>query len=253
MPEFKTGGTAKVSAIGNAALVAVATAESIASNIRDAIIEHRLAPGAKLTEAQLCEVFDVKRGTVRQALSLLAGERLVDLEPNRGAFVASPSVQEVHEVFEMRRIIERAVVERVASGHGTRRLKSISATIGRERKAFESRDFSAWIRLSGEFHTELAQLTGNGVLCECLSGLVARSTLISALYESLGKSSCSYEDHEAILAALDAGDATLAAELMARHLQEVELKMLERPVRGAVDLHEVFAKPQKPGERDKSA
>src|ERR1700734_1273632 len=88
--------------------------EAIAERIRDAIIEHRLAPGAKLTEAQLCEVFDVKRGTVRQALSLLAGERLVDLEPNRGAFVASPSVQEVHEVFEMRRIIERAVVERVA-------------------------------------------------------------------------------------------------------------------------------------------
>ena len=85
----------------------------------------------------------------RQALAQLAGERLVDLEPNRGAFVASPSVQEVHEVFEMRRIIEMAVVERICSGHGTRRLKSISATIGRERSAFESHDFSSWIRLLG--------------------------------------------------------------------------------------------------------
>src|ERR1700754_2719501 len=185
-----------------------ANAESIAENIRAAILEHRLAPGAKLTEAQLCEVFAVKRGTVRQALAQLSNERLVDLEPNRGAFVASPSLQEVHEVFEMRRIIELAVVERIAKGHGMRRLKSISATIGRERRAFESHDFSSWIRLSGEFHTELAALTGNTVLCECLSGLVARSTLISALYESLGKSACSFEDHEDILAALDTGDAT---------------------------------------------
>jgi DNA-binding GntR family transcriptional regulator len=225
-----------------------AHSESIAENIRAAILEHRLAPGAKLTEAQLCEVFAVKRGTVRQALAQLAGERLVDLEPNRGAFVASPSLQEVHEVFEMRRIIELAVVERIAQGHGMRRLKSISATIGRERRAFESRDFSAWIRLSGEFHTELASLTGNTVLCECLSGLVARSTLISALYESLGKSSCSFEDHEHILAALDAGDAAKAAELMAQHLRDVELKMLERPARGAVDLKEVFARP---AEREK--
>jgi DNA-binding GntR family transcriptional regulator len=225
-----------------------AHSESIAENIRAAILEHRLAPGAKLTEAQLCEVFAVKRGTVRQALAQLAGERLVDLEPNRGAFVASPSLQEVHEVFEMRRIIELAVVERIAQGHGVRRLKSISATIGRERRAFESRDFSAWIRLSGEFHTELASLTGNTVLCECLSGLVARSTLISALYESLGKSSCSFEDHEHILAALDAGDAAKAAELMAQHLRDVELKMLERPARGAVDLKEVFARP---AEREK--
>ena len=211
--------------------------EAIAERIRAAILEHRLAPGAKLTEAQLCEVFGVKRGPIRQALSLLATDRLVDLEPNRGAFVASPSLQEVHEVFEMRRIIEMAVVERIAQGHGMRRLKSISATIGKERRAFESHDFSSWIRLSGEFHTELAALTGNTVLCECLSGLVARSTLISALYESLGKSSCSFEDHEDILAALDAGDAAKAGDLMAQHLRDVELKMLERPARGAVDVN----------------
>jgi DNA-binding GntR family transcriptional regulator len=81
------------------------------------------------------------------------------------------------------------------------------------------------------------------VLCECLSGLVARSTLISALYESLGKSSCSFEDHEDILAALDAGDAAKAGDLMAQHLRDVELKMLERPARGAVDLKEVFTRP----------
>ena len=214
--------------------------EAIAERIRAAILEHRLAPGAKLTEAQLCEVFDVKRGPIRQALAQLATDRLVDLEPNRGAFVASPSLQEVHEVFEMRRIIELAVVEKICSGHGMRRLKSIGSMIGRERKAFETRDFSSWIRLSGEFHTELAQLTGNTVLCDCLNGLVARSTLISALYESLGRSPCSFEDHEAILAALDAGDAKAAAALMSRHLQSVELKMLERPARGAADLHEVF-------------
>jgi len=217
--------------------------EAIAERIRAAILEHRLAPGAKLTEAQLCEVFGVKRGPIRQALALLSTDHLVDLEPNRGAFVASPSLQEVHEVFEMRRIIELAVVDRIAQGHGLRRLKSISATIGKERRAFESHDFSSWIRLSGEFHTELAALTGNTVLCECLSGLVARSTLISALYESLGKSSCSFEDHEAILAALDAGDAAKAGVLMAQHLRDVELKMLERPARGAVDLKEVFMKP----------
>lgn len=59
-----------------------ASAESIAERIRTAILEHRLAPGTKLTEAQLCEVFGVKRGAIRQALALLATDRLVDLEPN---------------------------------------------------------------------------------------------------------------------------------------------------------------------------
>ena len=132
------------------------------------------------------------------------------------------------------------MVEKICAGPGTRRLKSIGGMIGRERKAFEMRDFPAWIRLSGEFHTELATLTGNTVLCDCLNGLVARSTLISALYESLGRSPCSFEDHEAILAALDAGDAPGAAALMSHHLQSVELKMLDRPANAGADLHEIF-------------
>lgn len=220
-----------------------ATPAAIAERIRDAILEHRLEPGAKLTEAQLCEVFGVKRGTVRQALSLLATEHLVDLEPNRGAFVASPSLQEVHEVFEMRRIIEGAVIERVCrdqGGQGVAHLKAIEKMIERERKAFEQRDFRSWIRLSGEFHTALATLTGNRVLCNCLAGLVARSTLISALYESLGRSPCSFDEHAEIVEAINAGDTGRALELMARHLKSVELKMLDRPARGAADLREVF-------------
>lgn len=220
-----------------------ASAESIAERIRTAILEHRLAPGTKLTEVQLCEVFGVKRGAIRQALALLATDRLVDLEPNRGAFVASPTLQDVHEVFEMRRIVELAVMERLATGPGAKRLKGVAAMIDKERHAFERRDFPAWIRLSGEFHTALAALTGNTVLRDCLGGLVARSTLMSALYESHGRSPCSFDDHAQILAALEAGDATRAAQLMAHHLQHVELKMLDRPAQGAVDLREVFGDP----------
>ncbi|AGK47130.1 MULTISPECIES: GntR family transcriptional regulator [Burkholderia] len=220
-----------------------ASPESIAERIRTAILEHRLAPGTKLTEAQLCEVFGVKRGAIRQALALLATDRLVDLEPNRGAFVASPTLQDVHEVFEMRRIVELAVMERLATGPGAKRLKGVAAMIDKERHAFERRDYPAWIRLSGEFHTELAALTGNTVLRDCLGGLVARSTLMSALYESHGRSPCSFDDHAQILAALEAGDAKRAAQLMARHLQHVELKMLDRPAQGAVDLREVFGHP----------
>ncbi len=221
----------------------LATPAAIADRIRSAILEHRLAPGAKLTEAQLCDVFGVKRGTIRQALQLLANEHLVNLEPNRGAFVASPSLQEVHEVFEMRRIIEAAVIERACRslpGLGARRLKGIGTMIEREKRAFESHDFRTWIRLSGEFHTQLASLTGNTVLCDCLAGLVARSTLISALYESLGRSPCSFDEHAQIAEAIEGGDAVRATELMTQHLQSVELKMLDRPTRGAADLRDVF-------------
>jgi DNA-binding GntR family transcriptional regulator len=73
-----------------------------------------------------------------------------------------------------------------------------------------------------------------------LSGLVARSTLISALYESLGRSPCSFDEHAEIVEAVGAGDTARASNLMVRHLETVELKMLDRPARGAADLREVF-------------
>ncbi len=215
----------------------------IAARIRGAILEHRLSPGVKLTEAQLCEVFGAKRGMVRQALALLAADKLVDLEPNRGAFVASPSLQEVHEVFDMRRIIETAVIDRICTAHRPRKLGALRDKIARERKAFETHDLPAWVRLSGEFHTELAGLTGNTLLCDCMRDLVARSTLISALYESFGRSACSFEDHEAILTALETGDAKKTAKLMFDHLWGVEQRMLDRPVGGGVDLRDVFSTP----------
>lgn len=216
-------------------------AEWIAEQIRGAIMEHRLPPGTKLTEAVFCNVFDVKRTPVREALTMLQKEKIVTIEPNRGAFVASPSLQEVHEVFEMRRIVEAAALERVCHGNCHRGLRSIAGMVGREREAYTKRDFPAWIRLSGEFHTRLAELTGNAVLVECLSGLVTRSTLISALYESLGRSPCSFEEHEEILRAVENGDAPEATQLMKRHLDTCELKMLDRPAAPPIDLKEVFA------------
>ena len=63
---------------------------------------------------------------------------------------------------------------------------------------------------------------------------------MSALYESHGRSPCSFDDHGEILAALQTGDAKRAAALMAQHLQHVELKMLDRPAQGQVALREVF-------------
>ena len=131
------------------------------------------------------------------------------------------------------------MVERLATGPGAKRLKGVASLIEKERKAFQRQDFAAWIRLSGEFHTALATLMGNATLSACLEGS-SRSTLMSALYESHGRSPCSCDDHDEILGALEAGDPKRAVTLMAHHLQHVELKMLDRPAQGQVDLREVF-------------
>ena len=85
--------------------------QRIVDSITTAIVERRLMPGTKLAEQQIADIFGVSRTLVRQALNQLSRDRLVTLEPARGAFVAKPSVQEARQVFEVRAMLEAAMVQ----------------------------------------------------------------------------------------------------------------------------------------------
>ena len=85
---------------GRAPGPAGSTTERIVESITNAIIERRLPPGTKLAEQQIADLFSVSRTVVRQALNQLSRDRLVTLEPARGAFVASPSVEEARQVYD---------------------------------------------------------------------------------------------------------------------------------------------------------
>lgn len=97
------------------------------AHIFEAILEQRLAPGTKLSEEALGEIFGVSRTIIRRALSRLAHESVVLLRPNRGAVVASPTVEEARQVFFSRRMVERAITE-LAVQHAT---PSSSTSCGR--------------------------------------------------------------------------------------------------------------------------
>lgn len=82
----------------------------IASVLRNRIAAGELTPGSKLSEHSLSTSLGVSRNTLRQAFTTLAGESIVTRIPNRGVFVASPRVEEVHEIYRVRRTIEPAAV-----------------------------------------------------------------------------------------------------------------------------------------------
>src|SRR5450631_4595541 len=88
--------------------------QRIADSITSAIVERRLMPGTKLAEQKIADVFKVSRTLVRQALMQLGRDKLVTLEPARGARVAEPSIQEARQVFEARNLLETAIIKRAA-------------------------------------------------------------------------------------------------------------------------------------------
>ena len=97
-----------------------------------------LAPGAKLVEQKLADHFGVSRTLVRQALFQLAQNRLVRMEPARGAFVASPTVQEARQLFQVRRMLEAEMARTFCRETTPARLKALREHIAQENAAAQA-------------------------------------------------------------------------------------------------------------------
>jgi DNA-binding GntR family transcriptional regulator len=223
--------------------------ETIYGEIFDAILEQRLAPGTKLAEDALGEIFGVSRTVIRAVLQRLSHDNVVDIRPNRGAIVASLSVDEVRDVFEARRVIESGIIDLACQRSRKADVKALRSLVASEHTAFKKGDRSAWIRLSGEFHLRLAEIAGNETLAETLRALVSRTSLAIAEYETPGRSACSQQEHLAIVDSIEKGDAEKARDLMCRHLEECQA-MLDLDRRStATDLRSVFSEVRSPERR----
>ena len=194
--------------------------------IKQAIIEKALAPGTKLPEDTLGGPLGMSRTLIRAALARLAAEGLVDTQPNRGATVAQPSVEEAHSVFEVRRALEAEVVRLVierwkpACGH------ALDAHVRQEEQAARQGQPAASARLAGEFHIVLAELAGNPLLARYTSEVVSRCSLILAVHGQPHSSECAVAEHRELIDALRGGDAKAARRLMASHLAGVQARTL---------------------------
>ena len=233
----------------HAAIVAdAATQESAEENrVRNAIVEavmsHRLPPGTRLVETPLAEAFGVSRSLLRRVLVRLASDKVIELQHNRGATVAQPSPEEMRHVFEVRRLLERGILR--ALGNGTSRgrtLAPVRELVREERTAYNAGQWSSWIRLSGEYHLEVARLLKNPELEEILRSLIARTTLMIALYDSPGHQGCSFDEHDAILDALQAGENERACRLMTQHLEAAERSLRRATPSTDVDLGALFGR-----------
>ncbi len=213
--------------------------DRIHAAILEAVMSHQLPPGTRLVEIPLCEAFGVNRSLLRRVLVRLASEKVVELHHNRGAVIASASPEETREVFEARRLIETALLKAHAAPD-LRIREALRALVDDEEQAWRAREWSRLIRLSGEFHLQLVAAFGNRELVSLLRGLVARTSLMIALYETPGHGVCSFDEHRAILEAIGRGDMATAADRMGQHMEHCEMKLRERPAEPAIDFVRLF-------------
>ncbi len=197
------------------------TTTHIVESLSKAIVEHRLQPGAKLVEQKLADHFGVSRTLVRQALYQLQQQRLVAIEPARGAFVAAPSLQEAQEVFEVRRMLEAEMTRMFVRQITPMQIRTLSAHLLAEKAAVAQTNAHGRVDALGGFHVLIAQLLGNTVLESMLRDLLSRCALITLMYQSVQGAQDSNQEHVRIVAAMVAKDEKLAVRLMEEHLLNV--------------------------------
>lgn len=214
--------------------------DEIYERIYVAILEHRLHPGTKLGEERMAEIFGVSRARIREVLARLAHEQIVELFPQRGAYVAKPTIEQARDVFEARRLIEPAVLRRLVDTATPERVQRLRQHLELEADARRRNDKRAVIRLSGEFHTVLAELAGNSALARSMRELCMLTCLTIFLYDAPTSQSCRDDEHQLIVDAVARRDAARAEKIMLEHLDHIEGSLQLDQGNGEADLEAIF-------------
>lgn len=196
--------------------------DRIVTALTQAIVEHRLQPGAKLVEQVLATHFGVSRTIVRQALFQLSQKRLVTMEPARGAFVATPSVEETRQVFAVRRMLELEMTRAFVHEATDADIALLHTHVAQEQAAVQRQDIAGRTELLGDFHVRMAELLGNRVLARVLGDLLARIAIATLMYQTSSAADHSAGEHAQLVECLASRNAERAVALMRQHLDHVE-------------------------------
>ena len=224
--------------------------------IVSAILDHRLPPGTKLVEDKLATAFGVSRTRIRPVLVRLANEQIVTLTPNRGATIAQPTEDEAREVFGVRRLIEPTLLALYITQATDADITRLGDCIAGEEAARLAGDLHRAIRLSGDFHLQIAERAGHQTLGRILREMVSRTSLILMAYGTGDEGSqgdtasangtaahaCGCREHRALLDAIRLRDPHEAGKRMCQHLTRLESQLrFTPPDDDALDLGALFA------------
>jgi len=206
--------------------------QAIADILTRAILDHRLVPGCKLGERELSEVFDVSRIVIRQSLIRLADDGLAQIERNRGAFVARPSMQDAMEIYDALTLVEQGVAAQLSDRLGPAGWAELRQHVERQRQAVASGNDALADVLGQEFHTVFVRLSRNKVMQEIHAQLVRRTTLLRSLITADFDYCNLLDDHAKVVELLEKGRLKPALELIDAHHRSV--------VRGYIMDRQVF-------------
>jgi DNA-binding GntR family transcriptional regulator len=206
------------------------SAERVAGTLRAAILHGELPAGARLGEVELAERLGVSRTPVREALSRLAAEGLVDVTANRGARVATWTVAELEGVFDLRTVLEPELTAHAvpaATPADAEELDRLAARMLDVGCPGPDQDLDALVPLNRAFHDRLVALAGQPALAAALAAAV-QTPIVRRNFHTYDEASLrrSLAHHVEIAAAVRAGDADWARAVMTAHIRNARAVMV---------------------------
>jgi DNA-binding GntR family transcriptional regulator len=202
--------------------------EQVAQRLRQMLVEGRIRPGAKLNERELCEVLEVSRTPLREAIKLLAAEGLVDLLPNRGAVAVKLTEADVLDTFEVLAMLEGMSGELAAKRITDEELAEVRALHYEMLACFSRRDLSGYYRLNARIHTAINEAAANPVLSNTYRSINARvQSLRFRTNQNETKWKHAVEEHEQMIDALAKRDSAAMRKVLVAHVLRKRDTVLE--------------------------
>ena len=202
--------------------------ESIYKELYREITHHELHPGENLTLTVLKKKFNVSHTPIREALTRLSADGLVDYLPNKGMRVVNLTETEIRELFQFTAELEVLALRFCSSAFTLAQLISeLESMIEDEMKALAEEDIDAWHQVSGHFHNIFYRYSDNRYLNETAERMGARMELMSYVYSGPGSETKIHQRHIGIYEAVKAQDFDLAADRIRAHLQFSMMNVLD--------------------------
>jgi DNA-binding GntR family transcriptional regulator len=188
--------------------------DKVVTELRRRIIECDYAPGHRLTEERLADDFGVSRNPVREAIRVLEREGFLVAVPRRGAVVASISASDVEDIFDVRMSLEVLAAQLAAQRIGRDDTAGLDRLVVAADAAVTVADLTA---LNTAFHAEVCRLSGNPLLSGLMESLHDRLQWIYR-QSAVDRAPHSWAEHEALAAAIRAGDVEAAVHAAHTHV-----------------------------------
>lgn len=216
----------------------ISLADQAYQQLRHEILICELSPGQVVSERELARRYDMSKTPIREALSHVCRDGLMQRLPGRGYMVAPITIKDIQDIFDLRLTLESAAVERAAQEPSAEQIAKLKQLAGVRYALEDPQSHSAFLEANRAFHLALAETTANRRLVDLLERLLIEMDRLFHLGLRLRDSSEEMaREHEEVVAALEVGDADAAKDAIKRQIIASRDRIMEAIMQG--ELHPV--------------